>query len=80
MYNLRSERYKAEVERLAALQGDLSGPVQAFTIQIPADAPLVRQLEQDPTVLFEGAANGAAAVYRALTGQEKLCAGLTVCC
>jgi predicted patatin/cPLA2 family phospholipase len=78
-YATRAARYKQEVDRLAAMQEGTDSSGWAFTVQLDVEAPGVRQMEQNPAALFAGAAAGAAAVYRALTGQERrFYAGLSV--
>ena len=68
-YALRAERYACELEKLEALQAKSAGG-GALAIQLPPDAELVRQLEQNPRVLHSGAVAGAAAAFRLLTGEE----------
>jgi predicted patatin/cPLA2 family phospholipase len=70
-YGERPVRYREEVERLEAMQAGRDPSGSAFSIQIPAEAPGIGQIEQDPAALFAGAAAGAAAVYLALTGERK---------
>jgi predicted patatin/cPLA2 family phospholipase len=78
-YTARAARYKQEVDRLAAMQEGTDSSGWAFTIQLDAQTPGVRQTEQNPAALFAGAAAGAAAVYRTLTGeQRRFYAGLSV--
>jgi predicted patatin/cPLA2 family phospholipase len=62
----RPARYADEIKLLEELEAqDL-----AHAIQLSAAETSVRQLEQDPRVLFAGAAAGARAVHRHLTGVE----------
>lgn len=77
-YALRAARYKDEVTRLDGMQAGTDASASAFTIQLDADTPGIRQTEQNPVTLFAGAAAGAAAVHLALTGKRKrFYAGLT---
>ena len=64
----RAANYKAEVMELERLSSHHTSAPFAYAVQMPEDGVGVRQLEQDPDALFHGAAEGAAAVYAALTG------------
>jgi predicted patatin/cPLA2 family phospholipase len=65
----RAARYKSEMLELERMNSASEVPC-AYSIQIPEGGIKVAQLEQDPAILFQGAAAGAAAVYLALTGSS----------
>src|ERR1035438_3756395 len=65
-YSRRADLYLDELARIKTLQVAEPSPVQF--IQIAADALQVKQLEQDPERLYEGAASGVAAVCAAIPG------------
>jgi predicted patatin/cPLA2 family phospholipase len=71
-YSRRADLYLAELDRIARLQALPRGS-PLLAIQLPAGGPQVRQLEQDPDRLVEGAAAGAAAVHTAITGETIDC-------
>jgi predicted patatin/cPLA2 family phospholipase len=60
----RAPRYAAELEYL-------NGFDNSVVVQLPADSPPIRQLDQNPNALFEAAAAGAAEVYRTFTGRTR---------
>jgi predicted patatin/cPLA2 family phospholipase len=65
----RPQRYAEELQHLERLTSPGSdGPV-ALAVKLPAHDVLVKQLEQDPSVLYSGARAGAAAVHLAVTGK-----------
>jgi len=61
----RADRYRDELAKIAALEVASSGDA-ILLAQLPAGAPTVKQLAQDPNSLFSGAVAGATAVYEAL--------------
>jgi predicted patatin/cPLA2 family phospholipase len=70
-YAQRSDLYAEEMRQLEVLQAAArAGGPTAFGIQLGPEVELVGQLEQDPEVLYRGAADGAAAVHLALTGAD----------
>lgn len=64
-YAHRADNYVAELREIEALQASPNSS-EILVAQLPAMSPVVRQLEQDPSALFTGAVDGAAAVYKAL--------------
>jgi predicted patatin/cPLA2 family phospholipase len=70
-YGRRAALYKEEVERLAVMQAGDDPAASALSIQLPAGAEGVGQIEQNPATLFAAAAAGAASVHLALTGERR---------
>jgi predicted patatin/cPLA2 family phospholipase len=64
-FSRRADRYRDELAHIAQLEETDSGD-KILVAQLPAGAPTVKQLAQDPNSLFSGAAAGATAVYEAL--------------
>jgi predicted patatin/cPLA2 family phospholipase len=65
----RPERYRKEIDWLNEhTQTPPSEGTQALSVVRPSDSARVRQLEQDPDLLFSGGCAGAAAVFEGLTG------------
>jgi predicted patatin/cPLA2 family phospholipase len=64
-FSRRADRYRDELAHIAQLEAAGAGDT-ILVAQLPAGAPTVKQLTQDPDSLFAGAAAGAAAVYEAL--------------
>ncbi len=74
VYAQRATLYAHQLGRLDELQasprGGGGGRPTAFAVQLPPDAMLVGQLEQDADVLRTGAQTGEAAVHRVLDGLK----------